>query len=40
VAYLAGGRLVADRPVDQFFDSSDLPVEAQQFLKGELPWRT
>jgi tungstate transport system ATP-binding protein len=40
VAYLAGGRLVADRPVDQFFDSPDLPVEAQQFLKGELPWRT
>jgi len=40
VAYLAGGRLVADRPADQFFDSPDLPVEAQQFLKGELPWRT
>lgn len=40
VAYLAGGRLVADRPVDQFFDSPDLPVEAQQFLRGELPWRT
>lgn len=40
VAYLAGGRLVADRAVDRFFDSSDLPVEAQQFLKGELPWRT
>jgi tungstate transport system ATP-binding protein len=40
VAYLAGGRLVADRPVDQFFDSPDLPVEAQHFLRGELPWRT
>ena len=40
VAYLAGGRLVADRPVDAFFDSPDLPVEAQQFLKGELPWLT
>ena len=40
VAYLAGGRLVADRPVDEFFDSPDLPVEAQQFLKGELPWLT
>ncbi|MFY8082113.1 MAG: phosphate ABC transporter ATP-binding protein [Rubrivivax sp.] len=40
VAYLAGGRLVADRPAEHFFDSPDLPVEAQQFLKGELPWRT
>ena len=40
VAYLAGGRLVADRPVDQFFDSPDQPVEAQQFLRGELPWLT
>ncbi|MEI6027898.1 MAG: phosphate ABC transporter ATP-binding protein [Betaproteobacteria bacterium] len=40
VAYLAGGRLVADRPVDEFFDSLDLPVEAQQFLRGELPWLT
>ncbi len=40
VAYLAGGRLVADRPTNDFFDSPDLPVEAQQFLKGELPWRT
>ena len=40
VAYLASGRLVADRPVDQFFDSPDLPVEAQHFLRGELPWRT
>ncbi len=40
VAYLAGGRLVADRPVDEFFDSPDLPAEARQFLKGELPWLT
>ena len=40
VAYLAAGRLVADRPVDEFFDSPDLPVEAQQFLRGELPWLT
>lgn len=40
VVYLAGGRLVADRPVDEFFGSPDLPVEAQQFLKGELPWLT
>jgi tungstate transport system ATP-binding protein len=40
VVYLAGGRMVADRPVDEFFDSPDLPVEAQQFLRGELPWRT
>jgi len=40
VVYLADGRLVADLPVDEFFDSPNLPVEAQQFLKGELPWRT
>jgi hypothetical protein len=26
--------------VDEFFDSPDLPVEARQFLKGELPWLT
>ena len=38
VAYLAGGRLVVDLPVQQFFDSPALPLEAQQFLKGELPW--
>lgn len=40
VVYLAGGHLVADRPVDEFFDSPGLPTEAQQFLRGELPWLT
>lgn len=37
VAYLEAGRLVADLPVDRFF-ADDLPPEAEQFLKGELPW--
>lgn len=37
VAYLESGRLVVDRPVDQFFNA-ELPPEAAQFLKGELPW--
>lgn len=41
VAYLEGGRLVVDRPVERFFDpppDEPLPREAAQFLKGELPW--
>lgn len=37
VAYLEAGRLVVDRPVDRFFND-ELPFEAAQFLKGELPW--
>ncbi len=37
VAYLEGGRLVVDLPVDRFFNDA-LPAEAAQFLKGELPW--
>jgi tungstate transport system ATP-binding protein len=37
VAYLEGGRLVVDRPVERFFND-ELPHEAAQFLKGELPW--
>lgn len=37
VAYLEAGRLVVDRPVDRFFND-ELPHEAAQFLKGELPW--
>ncbi|MBA4176002.1 MAG: phosphate ABC transporter ATP-binding protein [Leptothrix sp. (in: Bacteria)] len=37
VAYLEGGRLVVDLPVDRFFGDT-LPPEAAQFLKGELPW--
>ncbi len=40
VAYLEGGRLLADQPVDRFFNGDDLPQQARQFLKGELPWST
>jgi tungstate transport system ATP-binding protein len=40
VVYLEQGRLVADRAVDAFFSGSDLPLAAQQFLKGELAWQT
>ena len=36
--YLDAGRLLADLPVPAFFSRSDLPPEAAQFLKGELPW--
>jgi tungstate transport system ATP-binding protein len=40
VVYLEHGRVLADRPVQQFFadDGAALPVEARLFLKGELPW--
>lgn len=37
VAYMEGGRLVVDLPVQRFFTDT-LPTEAAQFLKGELPW--
>jgi tungstate transport system ATP-binding protein len=37
VAYLEGGRLVVDLPVDDFFSQS-LPEEAALFVRGELPW--
>jgi tungstate transport system ATP-binding protein len=37
VAYLEAGRLVVDLPMDRFFKDR-LPREAEQFLKGELPW--
>jgi tungstate transport system ATP-binding protein len=37
VVYLEHGVLLADVPVAQFF-SSDMPPQAVQFLKGELPW--
>jgi tungstate transport system ATP-binding protein len=37
VAYLEAGRLVVVLPTDQFFND-ELPTEATQFLKGELPW--
>lgn len=38
VLYLDAGRLLADLAVDDFFHRTDLPPEAAQFLKGELPW--
>ena len=38
VLYLDGGRLLADLPVDDFFNRQNLPPEAALFLKGELPW--
>jgi len=38
VLFLDGGRLLADLPTDDFFRRPDLPSEAVQFLKGELPW--
>jgi tungstate transport system ATP-binding protein len=37
VIYLEAGRLVVDLPVERFF-KDQLPDEAAQFLKGELPW--
>lgn len=37
VAYLEAGRIVVDLPVERFF-TDRLPHEAEQFLKGELPW--
>jgi tungstate transport system ATP-binding protein len=37
VLYLEGGRLVVDRPTDDFFQRP-LPEPAALFLKGELPW--
>jgi tungstate transport system ATP-binding protein len=37
VVYLEAGRLVVDLPVARFF-SDQLPPEAEQFLRGELPW--
>ena len=39
VAYLQGGQLIVQRPVQQFFDGDPLPAEAAQFLQGELGWR-
>jgi tungstate transport system ATP-binding protein len=38
VAYLEAGRVVVDLPVERFFNDA-LPAPAEQFLKGELPWR-
>ncbi|NDY91738.1 ATP-binding cassette domain-containing protein [Ideonella livida] len=38
VICLGGGRVLADRPTEDFFHARDLPQEAAQFLQGELPW--
>ena len=38
VAYLEGGRVLADLPVGLFFDPEQPPAPAAAFLKGELPW--
>ncbi|MEO5733738.1 MAG: ATP-binding cassette domain-containing protein [Rubrivivax sp.] len=37
VVHLEAGQVVADLPVDAFFNGP-LPAAAAQFLKGELPW--
>ncbi|HSV68484.1 MAG TPA: phosphate ABC transporter ATP-binding protein [Methylibium sp.] len=37
VVYLEQGRVLADLPVQDFFDGV-APPEARLFLKGELPW--
>jgi len=37
VVYLEAGRVIVDLPVRRFFEDR-LPREAEQFLKGELPW--
>jgi tungstate transport system ATP-binding protein len=37
VLYLEGGRVIVDRPTEEFFHDR-LPEAAAQFLKGELPW--
>jgi tungstate transport system ATP-binding protein len=37
VVYLESGRLIVDRPTEQFFNEA-LPEAAAQFVKGELPW--
>ncbi|WP_245597955.1 ABC transporter permease [Ottowia thiooxydans] len=39
VAYLQGGQLIVQRPVQEFFEGEPLPTEAAQFLQGELGWR-
>jgi tungstate transport system ATP-binding protein len=38
VLYLDAGRLLADLPVDAFFDHDHPPPQAASFLRGELPW--
>jgi tungstate transport system ATP-binding protein len=37
IAYVEGGRVEVDLPVDRFF-GGELPPAATQFLRGELPW--
>ena len=38
VAVLGAGRLLAEGETSDFFSRTDLPIDAAQFLKGELPW--
>ncbi len=38
VLVLGAGRLLAEGATHDFFSRTDLPPEAAQFLKGELPW--
>ncbi len=38
VVVLGAGRLLAEGATEDFFSRRDLPLEAAQFLKGELPW--
>jgi tungstate transport system ATP-binding protein len=38
VLYLEQGRVLADLPVDLFFDPKNPPPAAAAFLAGELPW--
>jgi tungstate transport system ATP-binding protein len=37
VVYLERGSVLADAPVQEFFEGA-VPPEARLFLKGELPW--
>jgi tungstate transport system ATP-binding protein len=39
VAYLEQGRVLADLPVDLFFDHRNPPQAAAAFLRGELAWQ-
>ena len=38
VVVLGAGRVLAEGSTHDFFSRTDLPPEAAQFLKGELPW--
>src|SRR5262249_805187 len=39
IVFIHQGRLLERTPVERFFSSPQTP-EADQFLKGELPWNT